>query len=285
MTATPLPPQDAFFVEREDRSLFCMAFDPPAGIAPAGALLHLPAFAEEMNKSRRAVAQAARALACAGWHVLLFDPTGTGDSSGDFADAAWADWLLDAEAAHAALVQRTGVQPALWGHRAGALLASEIAARCGGARLMLWQPVSSGEAALSPFLRLRTVGALAGTGRARDSAQDLWRMLAEGQPIEVAGYVLPPALALPMRAARLAPEALRGWQIDWLEVSAADPPVCLPASAARIDALRAAGAHVTAAAVPGVPFWTAQEIDPADALVAATVAVLAPDWVPQPRAA
>lgn len=274
------PRTDAFYLQRADRSLFCVAFDPPPGVPPAGALLHLPAFAEEMNKSRLAVAQAARALASAGWHTLVFDPAGTGDSSGDFGDADWAGWCDDAAAAHDALAQRTGLRPTLWAHRAGALLASELAVRRAGERMLLWQPVTSGEAALTPFLRLRTVGAVAGGGRTRDSAQDLWRTLSEGQPIDVAGYRLPPDLALPMRGASLVPEHFCGWRIDWLEVSATEPPACMPASASRIEGLRAAGAQVSAVAVPGIPFWTAQEIDSADALVAASLRAFAPVAAP-----
>src|SRR5690606_27532247 len=67
----------------------------PAASAPIGGLLFLHPFAEEMNKSRRMVALAARAFASAGWAVLQVDLAGCGDSEGDFADADWQTWLDD----------------------------------------------------------------------------------------------------------------------------------------------------------------------------------------------
>ena len=47
-----------------------------------------------------APASQARALAQAGYGVLQVDLLGCGDSTGDFADATWAAWLDDAQAAH-----------------------------------------------------------------------------------------------------------------------------------------------------------------------------------------
>jgi alpha-beta hydrolase superfamily lysophospholipase len=62
-------------------------------------VLYLPPLAEELNSSRRTVAQQARALARAGFAVLQIDLLGCGDSSGRLEDARWSDWLHDARAA------------------------------------------------------------------------------------------------------------------------------------------------------------------------------------------
>lgn len=263
---------EAFFLARDPHSLFCLLFSPPAGVPTAGAIVHVPAFAEEMNKSRRAVANAARAMAERGWNVLLFDPHGTGDSSGDFGDASWPGWLEDLHAVAAWLRQRTGSVPVLWGLRTGCLLINDALARIDSPQLIFWQPAHSGEAALTQFLRLRTFGGVGNADRPRDSTRDLLETLQKGTAVEIAGYMLGPTLALPLREARLGGDQYTGKRITWLEVSAIDPLDLSPASKSRIEALEAAGARLTATAVAGVPFWMTQEIDEGAALVAATIA-------------
>ena len=62
---------------------FCV-FHPAQGV-PRGAVVHVPALFEEMNKSRRMVALQARTLAAAGFAVLRIDLHGCGDSSGELA--------------------------------------------------------------------------------------------------------------------------------------------------------------------------------------------------------
>lgn len=262
---------EAFFLPRGVHSLFCLLFSPPEGVPAAGAIVHVPAFAEEMNKSRRAVANAARAMAERGWQVLLFDPHGTGDSSGDFGDASWQGWLEDLHAAAAWLRARAGSAPVLWGLRTGCLLINDALANIEAQQLILWQPALSGDAALTQFLRLRTFGAIGEADRPKESTKDLLETLQTGAALEIAGYMLSPALALPFREAWLGGDRYAGKRVTWLEVSAIDPPDLGPASKARIEALEASGAHVTARAVAGVPFWMTQEIDEGATLVAATI--------------
>ncbi len=75
-------------------------------MTPRGALLYLPPFAEEANRSRRMAVLQARRLAARGWPVLLLDPFGTGDSAGAFHEARWELWLADAARAAAWLATR-----------------------------------------------------------------------------------------------------------------------------------------------------------------------------------
>src|SRR5882672_8203208 len=63
--------------------------------SPRGAVLYVHPFAEEMNKSRRMAALQSRALSAAGFAVLQLDLFGCGDSSGEFGDATWDDWVAD----------------------------------------------------------------------------------------------------------------------------------------------------------------------------------------------
>src|SRR6185436_14934074 len=55
--------------------------------------------AEEMNKCRRMIAEAANALAALGVAALVPDLFGTGDSEGEFRDADWETWKADLDTA------------------------------------------------------------------------------------------------------------------------------------------------------------------------------------------
>src|SRR6476646_41057 len=99
----------------------------PATDRVRGAIVHVHAFAEEMNKARRMAALQARAFANAGYAVLQCDLLGCGDSSGDFGDATWDAWVDDVLLACRWLTERTRAPLWLWGLRAGCLLAGEAA--------------------------------------------------------------------------------------------------------------------------------------------------------------
>lgn len=275
MNAQTLPQTTAFFLARGESALFCLLHSPPAGVAPLGGLVHVPAFAEEMNKARRAVSIAARALAQRGWHVLLVDLTGTGDSSGDFADAAWETWVDDV--CHAAnwLHAQTRVEVGLWGLRSGCLLACDALVKLECQRLLLWQPQISGETALGQFLRLRTMSGIASDGQSKESTKTLAADLEAGCAIEVAGYALAPKLALAWRRARIESARFGGRRVSWLEVAQSDPPALAPASETCIASMQAHGASVNARAVHGLSFWMTQEIDECRALTAATLECMA----------
>lgn len=271
MNAQTLPQTTAFFLARGDSSLFCLLHSPPHGIAPLGALVHVPAFGEEMNKARRALSIAARALAQHGWHILLLDLTGTGDSSGDFADAAWDAWLDDVCYAANWLQAQTRIAVGLWGLRSGCLLASEALPRLKCPRLLFWQPQVSGETALGQFLRLRTMSRITSNGQSKESTKTLTDALEAGEAIEVAGYTLAPKLALGWRRARIEGPNFASRRVTWLEVSQSNPPSLTPVSETCVASMRAHGATVDARAVHGLSFWMTQEIDECRALTAATV--------------
>src|SRR5690606_4872669 len=160
---------EAFYLPTERGQRFCLLHTAAPEVPARGALLYVHPFGEEMNKSRRMAALQARAFAQAGWDVMQIDLYGCGDSSGEFRDASWDLWLADVRAAWDWLEQRAQQAVWLWGLRAGCLL-TDAAARLRGspARLLLWQPVLSGQRFLQQFLRTRVTGA-AMDGGARSS--------------------------------------------------------------------------------------------------------------------
>lgn len=85
-------------------------------------------------------------LSRAGFHVLRFDYSGTGDSSGDIEDTAIEQWTEDTVAAiHELRTSCDLREVAVVGLRIGASVAALAGADCGAVdRLVAWQPVFDG---------------------------------------------------------------------------------------------------------------------------------------------
>ncbi len=241
-----------------------------------GVILYVHPFAEEMNKSRRAVANTARALASRGWHVTTLDLLGCGDSSGDFADATWEAWIADIVAVWNQLAQSLHSTPILWGLRAGALLAVAASARLPRVPdVMFWQPALSGRTYLNQFLRLKVAAQLLGSEGASTGTKALRAELEAGRSVEVAGYALRPELALPLERAELDPPARAPARVLWCEVAARAGELSVsPAAATRQAKWREAGAELHSVVVDGLGFWQTQEIAECPALTAATIDAL-----------
>lgn len=270
MTALP----HAFFLPTAQGRRFAL-FHEARGDKTRGRVLYLPPFAEELNASRRVVAQQAAALARAGYAVLQIDLMGCGDSEGAFADATWQQWQADMRAALDWLLARTSGPLWLWGLRAGAMLAHGLfSASHQPANLLLWQPVVSGSQMLQQFLRLHAASQWLGTGQAATPSPR--QALENGVPVDVAGYRISPALAQGLSRSQLAPPSGNPGRLVWLEVSSRTPAELGAASATALDGWRLAGWQVQCRAVNGTAFW--QTVGPEDApeLGLATVEALTP---------
>jgi exosortase A-associated hydrolase 2 len=265
--------QEAFFLPVAGGQRLCIWRAPDPGPI-RGRVVHVPAFAEEMNKCRPMVALAARRMAESGFGVLQVDLLGCGDSSGDFSDASWDDWIGDIVAAVDWTRGRADAPLWLWGLRGGALLASAMSSRVPQpTSLLLWQPVLSGRAHLTQFLRLKLAAEMLSDSAARGGTQALRAQLQQGATVEIAGYRLSTALAAGMDAAEFA-VADSVADIAWLEATGATPAVLAPASQSVVSGLRERGKRVEAHAVTGPGFWQSVETEMAPALVDATLAAM-----------
>ncbi|MCX8114266.1 MAG: hydrolase 2, exosortase A system-associated [Burkholderiaceae bacterium] len=245
----------------------------PARRSVRGVVVVAPPFAEEMNKCRRMVALAARALASDGWHVVETDLFGCGDSAGEFGDAGWGQWVAD-------LHRVVEAQPAaddglwLWGVRAGALLLPPLLERFPAAHVMLWQPALDGAQVLNQFLRLRPSAGVFDKAPAPDRTALRERLL-RGEPLEVAGYMLSPRVANEMAVSRLdLPAGFRG-RVAWLEVASPVGGGPSGRAASLLQAWRARGHDVAFECIEGAPFWQTVEIAEVPELVERTVSTLA----------
>jgi exosortase A-associated hydrolase 2 len=277
----------AFYLPAEppaqDGQRFCL-FYPAQGGAIRGLVLYIHPWAEEMNKSRRMAALQARALAQAGYSVLQIDLLGCGDSSGDFGDATWQSWVSDVvQGCHWLRNQSneydaSGSNPPLWlwGLRAGCLLAVEAASQLREARnFLFWQPPAAGKPLLQQFMRLKLAGDILG-GQAKGVMESLRQQLADGLPVEIAGYMLSPGLAIGLEIATLAPpaNAAPAQRLEWFELSTRQDAALSPVSASTLAQWQRAGINTTSHLVRGPAFWQTTEIEEAPALIAATVAAL-----------
>jgi exosortase A-associated hydrolase 2 len=211
--------------------------------------------------------------------VLQIDLLGCGDSSGDFADANWQQWIQDVVDAAAWLKAKVGHEPTFWGLRAGCLLVSEALQIMQSPRdVVLWQPVISGKQFLQQFLRLKVASQAEGENdRQRTGVQGLREQLTSGVPVEVAGYTLSPSLALGMERSELrAPQ--KPTRVAWLEVTGASDGELAPAARAQIEAWRKQGHSVKSNAVAGPRFWQTVEISESPTLVEATLDICRSWW-------
>ena len=256
--------------------LFALHY-PAAGTRSLRAVLVLPPFAEELNKSRRMLALAAYALQRAALDVLHLDLYGTGDSGGDFADATLACWRDDLRRAATWLADRGITRLDVLAIRGGALLLADFKPPAGVAHghVVLWQPVVSGKMLVAQFLRLRVAEGMTGSERAT-GRRDGRSVLETAGRVEIAGYEITRDLALRLEEITDPLAEASGWQSwSWLEVTAPGASGVGPAAQHAIARLRARGAEVDEGVVEGAPFWATPEIATVPALIDATVRAFA----------
>lgn len=265
------PAIEPLFIDAPGRQLFAL-IRRPAGRS-RGAVLHVPAFAEEMNKSRRMVRMASTALVELGYTVMLLDLHGCGDSSGRFEDARWQTWVDDVLEA-ARHLRRVDTGPLwLWGLRSGCLLSTQAAAQLDEpCNQLFWQPALSGRQVLQQFLRLRLAASIDGKAP-KESLEQLRTLLASGHCVDVAGYALPPAVSSGLEASALTAPP-RPARVHWIEVSSRPEGGLLPASRPIVGQWEQAGHQVATSVVAGPAFWQTVWLEDAPELLTATVSAL-----------
>ena len=247
---------EAFLLPTRRGNRFCVHRSPPGTVR--GSVVHVHAFAEEMNRARRSVALQSGAITRLGYSVLGIDLGGCGDSEGDLASCTWQDWTDDVCAAVGWLQARHDQPVWLWGLRAGCLVAAAaLRSGCGAQGLLLVQPPVSGQQVLRQFLRLHSAMHMtdAPVGKPIGAKQ----LLASGESVEVAGYLLGPALAQGLA------EATMDCGTQPTRIACLRSASGLPMSAGEsemLDRWRTSGHHASSASVELPPFW--QTGEPAD---------------------
>jgi exosortase A-associated hydrolase 2 len=272
------------FIAPPGRRIFVVLREPAVRAPGRGSVLVVPPFGEEMNKSRRMIAETAQRLCESGVAVIAPDLFGTGDSEGEFRDADVERWIEDLDAAcrhaetrdlpvRAILAARLGCALAVAAARRGAVPAVETS--------VWWQPVLDGKRHLAQFLRLRIAGGSM-RGAAPETVEGLCRRSAAGETLAVAGYELSPALVRGLEG--LSVEALPSevGELHWFEI-VREVESATPLPTTRfVEKARAAGSRVTLATIAAEPFWASAEIVRLPQLVEQTAAALAGAWATGP---
>ena len=265
------------YLDSAEHRLFALA-GRPAEVPTGHGILVCPAFAEEMNRTRRTLRLLCSEAARRGMLVIETDLHGTGDSSGDFGDARWDGWLNDLEASANWLRQQGCVTISLLGVRAGALLAWEIlrTRRTPIRSLVLWQPVLTGKAVVTDMLRARL--AAASTQGGRETVSGLRQQLESGHAVEAAGYLLAPNLVRDLDQLAITPNpGLPLPPMCWLEIVGDDTSTTRQPALDTIRQLQAAGATVDLVRQQDPPFWGTTEVTAGRGSVSSTVRWLAGD--------
>jgi uncharacterized protein len=197
------------FIRGGAGNILVVTHEPAA--SPRRSVLVVPAFGEEMNKSRRLVADVGSALAAKGIRTIVPDLYGTGDSEGEFADAAWDIWVEDLACTARWDLSRGTERIDVLLVRLGAALFADARERlpaAGFARGVAWQPVN-GSDTLKQLLRMKSMAVRMAGGRAAPADEALRAALAGPAPTELGGYLISPALASAMHAASFAPSGGR----------------------------------------------------------------------------
>jgi exosortase A-associated hydrolase 2 len=231
-----------------------------------------------MNRWRRMAALASQELASRGIAAVTLDLFGTGDSEGEFEQASVELWMEDVRCALRDLASHYGGCRALIATLFAALLALQPST-CAVAqpeRTILWHPATRGESLLTQFLRLRAAAGLRTSDPAkRETVAQARDRLLQGESLEVAGYVITPAMARGIDSLTLpTTQRVACGVLQWLDIGSSQGRLGADAERAT-DALRAQGHDVQVECLAGPQFWALPEITIAPAVLSRTVELFA----------
>lgn len=231
-------------------------------VATDRAVIVLPAFAEEMNKSRRLVWQIGRRLADQGFLVANPDLYGTGDSEGDFGGATLAIWRDDIRATLDWLHRQSITQVNVLAVRFGANHISAVSEAVAIGRVAIWQPVLTGAEVLSGLVRVKQLNIRMSGEKPRSAEYLREKLFSPGEPIVLSGYSINDNLAKAMQEVEFS-----------IGNTLSDTPFLLidigPAYTERNESATSRS-NMVRLAVDGERFWRAMEPGANNALIDAT---------------
>ena len=261
-----------FFLSSGAEQVLVTQFIPPNPHSFSLNVVMIGPFFEEMNKSRKMIANFSRAAAAQNIKVSVIDLFGTGDSGGALFEATWLGWQQNIISLIELLKEQQPQVPiVLVGIRGGALLALDLILNelvAPAVKIMLWQPVLNGQQYMVQFLRLKIAAGLVGdTGEASATTADLQALLLENGEIEVAGYRLNVKLYQQISNLNFSkiPTLPPNLKIKWLELGMLPKVDLLPISRKVIKSWQLNN-QVDGYFVEGTGFWQTQVTTTCDAL-------------------
>lgn len=237
------------------------------------ALIILPPFADEMNKSRHIISQFMRQATALEYSCILMDHFGTGDSEGDLDDASLALWQADLTLLVEQLAAEGYQQLSFLAIRFGAVQLLDLLNQPNLAlpvkHVMFWQPIFELKKFWQQFFRVKIAEQMA-LGE-KLSQKELEQQLANGDVIEIAGYPISPTFyASTYEGNFTLPGVSTGFipQISWLEVSQMATP---GANVQKYLNQLQQSCPINFQLVAEAPFWNTTELASADTLLKVSV--------------
>lgn len=236
-----------------------------------GAVVVLPPFAEEMNKSRHLLSSVMRQLATTGYSCFLLDNYGTGDSEGDLDVATTTIWRADLQHLLRQLVDEGFKQLSFIAVRFGALQLFDLLNHSGltlpVAQVVLWQPIFDVNKFWQQFVRIKVAEAM--TAGKKISQQDIEQQLIHGETIEIAGYPVSPAFYHSLLQLNSSiPCSLEQSCLSWFETSQLDN---MAQPVQKQLQLLEQQCPVNFVLLKAEPYWQTNELASADKLINLTV--------------
>lgn len=226
----------------------------PASPPRGAAVICSPLLGEFMRNYRREVLMA-RELARRGFVVERFHYRFSGNSDGDDGDLTYDTMREDALACVADVRERCPEGPlVLLGARLGALVASSAAGSHPEAALAVWEPMLETTRYFKEAFRAGLVKARRDGDEAAPTSHELEASLRGGQPVEVPGYRIFPALFRSAAGVTLEAE-LGPARRHVLAVQVGPTGSVRPELARQVERWEAGGLAVEAAAVKGAESW------------------------------
>lgn len=263
---------DPAFIEGSKGPLFALHHAPAQIDDSTECIIVIPSFAEEMNRCRYMQTMLAQALNKQGHALISVDPYGTGDSSGQFVEADWDQWIQDAISSANYAKQLGYKNISFLAMRLGTLLAMAAAPFVENLkRIIFWQPVLNGKTTLNQFLRIK-IAASMGRDEEAETTTHLEALLNEGKNIEVAGYDVSPTLFKGIQAAHYSNHLdTNSVPIAWFTLLASAERKTPRGDLQAIEKWRAEGTHIDHHTAIGPAFWQAHERTLAPELITATM--------------
>ena len=236
------------------------------------AVILIPPFGEELNRSKRMYVLCARLLANSGIDTYLFDYSGTGDSEGDWCNFGFGDWVTNTFDVYQ-YVQQSGLNKiSLLTLRLGALTVAELIASHDIAinKCIFWDPVDNGEMFMRQLIRVKIAAAMAESSEKINTKQVLAEIEENGFT-EIGGYAISQSLLDAINSLKLKnsiQSLLKQTDLHWMVLgkssnsNSIDPmPNCLTEDLSK---------QIKFYSLSDVRFWMQQEVTIAPTLLRET---------------
>ena len=239
------------------------------------AVIFVPPLAEEMNRSKRMYVLCARLLANSGIHAVIFDYSGTGDSSGEWGEFGYTDWIHDIQHvyAHCTTFADNINFVAL---RFGALILSDVIQQSTykDGRCVFWDPVENGEVLVRQLIRIKIAAAMADESKKLTTKEILDDIQATGF-LESGGYKISKALIDDINSKKLSTSlesVLTHMEMNWMQLGkhTQTEKQWLSNSISEGDLSQDSHKKIIMHPVNDVKFWMQQEVTIAPELLRET---------------